>query len=377
MRSSLIPLTKILFIEGAIDFGGSVKSLLMLLKHLDKSKYLPIVVCLYDVPYLNKLKDTGVEVRVLKGAGTLLFTRLSHILQLMRLIKKLDISLLHLNNGIYYPAVIAACLCRVPCVSHFRSLPYNIFTEKPTIPFLTLLFGKFSSHNIAISEAVKNRYVELGFKKEKISVIPDGIEIDAIRKNASIPRPAMYKTNGAFIIGSVCRLSEEKGLNYLIDAIPIILKEIKNIKCVLVGDGPLMKQLKTQVNNLGLSETVIFAGHQDNPYPILSEFDIFVLPSLREGLPISIMEAMALGMPVVASKVGGVSELVSNMINGILVSSGDIEQIANSVISLYKDSNLRRQLAHSAYIKAKESFAFQKTIQHVELKYAELIKGNG
>ncbi|MFA4932980.1 MAG: glycosyltransferase [Candidatus Omnitrophota bacterium] len=374
MKKANQRLKNILFFEGAIDFGGSVKSLLLLLQHLDKSKYYSVVVCPYEVPYLKKFTDLGVEVKILKWSTNLFFSRLNHIFQVMWLIKRLNISLVLLNNGIYYPALIAARFCRIPIICYFRSLPYNIFTKKPTIPFLTRLFGRLSNHNIAISEAVKNRYVELGFNKSTITVIPDGIEIDTIREKASMPGQPIYKTNGTFVIGCVCRLSEEKGLKYLMEAMQFILDETKNIKCVLVGDGPLLNQLKQQTSDLRITENVIFVGHQDNPYPILSQFDIFILPSLREGLSISIMEAMVLGIPIIASMVGGVGDLVCSMTNGILIPPGDSKKIADSVISLYKNSDLKNKLAYNAHIKANAEFLFQKTIDRVELKYAELLK---
>lgn len=375
----------ILYIEGSASFGGSSISLINTLKHLD-FRYHPIVLLLCDNGHIDKFKKSIQNLLVLHKKNSLLrcvhckiinilLTRIIHFFQLLSIIKKYNISLVHSNNGIYYPAIIAAKFLNVPIVCHLRSLPIDYETGKQKLTTLTRLFGKLSKCNISISEAIKREYQNLGLKSNNITVIHDGINLDENKTTISLKKKGTgsIDRDSNLLVGTISRFSWEKGIDYLIDSIPLILSEIDNIRFELIGDGPLMKNLQLKVNTMNLNKKVFFTGWLDNPYQNLLNFDVFVLPSLKEGLSLSIMEAMSLGIPVVATKVGGVIELIEDSINGILVEPGDPKSIANGVISLLNNQCLRNEISKKACIKAKNKFSIRNTVAKIEGKYAELL----
>ncbi|MBW2045270.1 MAG: glycosyltransferase [Deltaproteobacteria bacterium] len=377
-----VPLHNIMYVEGATDFGGSIVCLMNLLRNLDNNKYKAIPVCLYPGKHIDILRRNFADIillnsnylfskkstKVLKVFGTLL-VRISHVIQLFLIVKKYDVKLAHFNNGVYYPGVCAVKLARIPYIAHIRSLP-------PRLTFFSKFHVRFVDYFFSISEAVKQAYKSQGLTFKNIAVINDGINIGETKRNAANGnfQKEFNIANGEFIIGVVARLSKEKGINFLIEALPHIVKEKKNIKCFIVGDGPLMDCLKEKANYMGLAEKVIFTGKRDNPFYILSKFDIFVMPSLHEGLSLSIMEAMALGVPVIATRIGGMVELIEDGIDGILVNPASAEDISKAALLLLNQESLRRKISDNALRKANTKFSIENTTRIIDDKYSEILR---
>jgi len=375
-------LRNIMYLEGSISFGGSTADLLNIINNLNREHYKPVVVTLYFGEHVeilkNRIKDVVALTPKFFDNGRLLkvtLIRLYHFIKILLFIKDKHIDIIHFNNFVYYPGILAAKLSRIPCVCHLRSLPVGYHTRKTGVTFLTKFFSRFIDCFIAVSEAVKREYVIQGFNSKKISVIGTGIFIKDIQKKAAIKdlRSEFKVAKDEFIIGTVARLSWEKGIINLIEAMPSILEKMHNIKCFIVGGGPLENELKERVNALGLRKNVILTGKTDNPYYILSSFDVFVLPSLKEGQGIVVMEAMALGIPVVASRVGGIIELVEEGIDGILIEPGNANSIYRTALSLLSDKTLRNKLSRNALIKTESKFLIKDKVEKIEKIYEKLL----
>jgi glycosyltransferase involved in cell wall biosynthesis len=178
--------------------------------------------------------------------------------------------------------------------------------------------------------------------------------------------------NGEVVVGFIGRLTEQKGVEYLIEAISIISASNNNIKFVIVGDGVLKSALENQANKLGLYN-IIFTGFQRNVPQYLQLFDIFVLPSLFEGLPVSVLEAFASGIAVVATKVSGTPEVVHDGINGFLVEPKNAKQLAEKLQILINDPILRKKFAENGKNLVKSQFSAELMVKKTVDVYSKLL----
>jgi glycosyltransferase involved in cell wall biosynthesis len=193
----------------------------------------------------------------------------------------------------------------------------------------------------AISSFLKERAIRLGAKPENVSIIPNGVDLKKIKTNRE---PVPHR------IVSVARLSWEKGLNYLISAFPRVQKEFSNTHLIIVGGGPLEKELKRQVEELGVAGSVKFLGNQSHNRVLeeISKAEVFITPSLAEGLGIVFIEAQAVGVPVIGTEVGGIPDVIQDGETGLLIPPRDQEEIFVAITKLFKNQNLAEQLTENA-----------------------------
>jgi len=172
----------------------------------------------------------------------------------------------------------------------------------------------------------------------------------------------------------VGRLSVEKGLIHLLAACAKLLRDGVPLKVLIVGDGPQRKELEQLSLELGLGDRVVFAGFREDIAEWILCMDVFVLPSLTEGTPISLLEAMACGVPVIASAVGGVPQVIQHGETGMLVSPGSEDEISNAVLTLFRDSEARQKLAQSALVLVKTRYNIEQWIGRVEMEYQSIAR---
>ncbi len=176
-----------------------------------------------------------------------------------------------------------------------------------------------------------------------------------------------------FVIGTVGSLVECKGQKFLLEAVAIIQRQIPQIKCIIVGNGPLMGSLRALAAKLDLTKEVMFTGFHPDTLAITSAMDFFVLPSLSEGFSYAALEAMALGKPTIASGVGGLKDFIHDGENGLLVLPGEPEKIAEAVIELYNDRAHSEQLARRAVEEACTVFTVENMVKNTIKYYEELL----
>jgi len=204
--------------------------------------------------------------------------------------------------------------------------------------------ARFTDRFIAVSKAVKEHICrEQGIMPDKVSVIYPGIDPEhflnakhreAVRQELGIPFDVP-------VVGTVARLAPEKGLADLIDATARIRQVVPGTRLMLVGDGPSRPELEQRVRGMGLCDVIHFTGIRRDIPDVLQAMDVFALPSLREGLPKAILEAMAASLPVVATTVGGIPEVVEHDATGFLVPPRDVNALAWNICRLLKNPALR------------------------------------
>jgi glycosyltransferase involved in cell wall biosynthesis len=233
---------------------------------------------------------------------------------------------------------------------------------------------------VAISDATCNAAVAISGRKD-IEIIPDGIDIE--RFNPKIDGEEIRKRHGinGFLIFSSGRMVERKGFKYLIEAMPFILSEFPNTKLIIGGDGPEKKELEELSEKLGIKNKVIFPGFvSDEDFPkYMKAADVFVLPSIidrrgdTEGSATILLEAMACETPVVATKVGGIPYAIKENLGGFLVEQKNPRQLANAILTLLNDEELRRNQGKIGRKYVIENFSQQKiTWMYVKI-FRELI----
>ena len=263
-------------------------------------------------------------------------------------------------------------------------------SRKTTVPFISTAHGFFKPRwvrlrfpcwgdlVIAISEAVKEHLIA-DFKviPDKIRLVHNGISLSRERINTCLPegrdsREQIRKGLGLKegpVVGIIARLSEVKGHIYLIQAMKKVIAQIPEVQLLSVGDGAIKKELENLARGLGILERVRFVPAVADTREALSVMDVFVMPSLQEGLGLSIMEAMLSGLAVIASSVGGIPSLIKDGHTGILVEPKDAEALAKAIISLLRDNKKASELGKNARELIVKEFSLERMVQETEEVY--------
>jgi glycosyltransferase involved in cell wall biosynthesis len=402
---------RILYIEGAETIGGSVVCLNNIVTNLDKNSYEAIIIFLFKGAHVDLLNDqckkniiislsnpfqrqTNSKIvlwiekrcflvknisKIFNKINRFIFQRIRQIASILFNILKYKVSIIHLNNGLYYPSIILARLFHIPCLCYLRSTVNSL-------PFLSQTLGKLATSYIAVSRGVKDSYIKLGFPAEKIAVIYDGIDrnklFESVTNKDRFYNPCFSHSGNKIIIGTVTRLDDpKKGLDFFIDSIPLILNSHPESKFIIVGgdkNGKTLEFFCEKIRKLGLENKVTFTGFQKNAIYFISQMDIFVLPSIQpkdslgEGLPIVVLEAMALGKPVVASRLPGILEIFTDKSEGLFVEPGNAASIATAILHLIDHPDITQKLSRNAIKLIDSKYTLDHFIKKIDSLYKQV-----
>lgn len=353
-------------------FGGGQVSLFELVKRIDILQFYPHVILSEEGELPRRLKASNIDYTIIsmpsfKKAG---FGFIKTLIKLILFIKHYKISLIHTNTSrstIY--GILTAKLLNIPLIWHVRVPLSDGLLDR----FLSL----FALRLIVVSEAVRKRFPWL--KQDKIEIIYNGVDTE-IFSPGSIDESLRYKLgikNNDIIIGAVGRISPEKGLEFLISAMPEIIKTYPKAKVLIVGEGneKYCSSLQKTVNELHISfQNVIFTGFCSDIFQVLRCVHIFCLPSLTEGFNRSLLEAMSCGLPVVATDIDGNREIVKDGINGLLVPSKDPNSLAYAIIKLIEDKDTSKRIGQRARQFIIENFSIEKNVKKTEELYKKILE---
>jgi glycosyltransferase involved in cell wall biosynthesis len=266
-----------------------------------------------------------------------------------------------------------------------RSGPPIVYTEHSVWEFYhratywgNLLTYSRCDHVFAVSNHVRAsiRYpTPLRFlPMPPVETLYHGLDPAAVRRWQSSDgiREELGISEGAPVVGMVGNIRGGKGHAILLEAAVRVRRVIPEVRFVLVGQGPLESEMRRRARQMDLQGTVVFAGARDDAPRVAAAFDLFALPSLSEGLAIALIEAMALGKPAVVTRVGGLTEVIEDGKQGLVVNAGDPDAFAGAILALLQDAGLRRTLGEAARARAAE-FDIRKAVRRHEQVYSELL----
>lgn len=290
-------------------------------------------------------------------------------LRVARLLRRWDVDIVHTRNAeSFFYGILAARLARVPAVVH--SEHGRVFPEKPMRALAQRLLLRHVDAAFAVSEQLRSDLVrELRIPTDRFEVLYNGVDVERFQRDQTRGGP---RDTGGLLIGSVGRLAAVKNYALLLHAIAR-LPEARSCRLVLIGEGPERAALTQLAAQLGLERRVEFSGHRDDVPQLLQGLDIFVLPSLSEGMSNTLLEAMAAGLPVVASDVGGNRELIESERTGLLFPSGDVAALAEQLGRLLGAADLRARLGGAAALRARSEFSMEAMLA----RYASLYRRVG
>ncbi len=354
MDDQLIKKPKVLIIIASQDIGGPGKGIFQFLEHAPHEKF-DYVLCNFN--FRNRTIGQFVDEASKKRLNLILLKQRFTIdplmlLQVRHIISENNINIIQTHG--YKPGVIGLSmsrLYRIPWIG-FAHGYIEVGKKLKLYNRLDKMILKYSDRVVTVSDSMKRLLADAGVRKNKISVIYNAIDEKDAKSTASTEsvKDCYGIKNVHKVIGVVGRLSPEKGQIIFLKAFQKAVKIHPEIKALIVGDGPDRKTLQGYCRDNGLEDKVIFTGYQENVANFYQVFDILVLPSYTEGLPNAVLEAMLFEVPVIATSVGGVPEVINNS-NGILVPPDNHDILADKMIKLLQDDELRKSVG----LKGRES----------------------
>jgi L-malate glycosyltransferase len=378
-----MPPVRVLYIITTLDIGGTETQLVELLTRLDRRRFDPVVCCLSGGgPLIRTLEAQGIPVEVIGFRG---FCFLHHPLRvlhelyrLIRFFRQVRPVIVHgLLFWAYILGTYAARLTGVPLVITGRRSLGFFKAENPYYLFVERVANRMSSLIVANAEAVRADAIrQEGLSAGKTRVVYNGVNLARFPLHTDPRRreDLGLATDGK-VIGVVANLIYYKGHRHFLEACRTIKEHEPSFQAVLIGEGPCRPDLEQRVRDLGLDRTVRFLGSRGDVAAILPLVDLAVLPSLSEGFPNAVLEAMAAGRAVVASRVGGIPEVVLDGETGLLVPAGDPAALASAILSLLADPLRAARMGQAGRARVEAMFSLDRMVQETEAVYDELLAG--
>jgi len=345
------------------QIGGAEVHVLTLCRKLAERGHEVTAVCPRGRALTYELRERGIRLWAPRTTGKLDPLTLLRLAARLRR-ERVDVLHTHLSTASLLGG-LAARLAGVPAVATVHGL--NTRTS-----FL------YASRIIAVSNAVRQHLVGQRIPESRIQVVYNGIELsrylhppDPRRVRAELGVPP-----DDFLIGAAGRLGPEKGHSYLIEATALLVaRESLPVRLLIAGEGRNRSTLEETARRCGIADRVILPGFQRDVMPYQAALDVFCLPSLKEGLSLSALEAMALGKPVIASRVGGTPEVVVEGETGLLVEPANPEALAGALATLLRDPDRARRMGEAGRARVERLFDLERTVDQIEQLYRGLAEG--
>jgi len=349
-------------------WGGGEQQTLLLARGLAERGHQATVVCQPGSPLAHRCRQAGVPVEELRMRGEADFRA---VWALRRIIRQGAYDIVHLHTAHAHTLGAAA----VSLARRGRC----IVSRRVIAPVAVGLLSAFKYHHgvaryIAVSHAVRATLLSGGVEPEKVTVVHSGIELERLAgASAAGVREELGLPADGPVVGHVGALTRAKGQRTLLEAVPLVLQAEAQAWFVIVGDGELREALEAQARELDIAERVVFTGFRSDVPRLLALFDVFCMPSLSEGLCTSVLEALALGKPVVASAVGGLPEMVHDGETGLLVPPGDAKTLAEALVRLLRDRQLAAALGQGGKRLVETEFTADAMVEGTLRVYREVM----
>lgn len=373
----------VLYVIPRMSIGGAQRHLVQVLQGLDRRRFEPLLCCLatdrgdaHDLLGEVRALDVPVLDAGLRDASNALvrphtFRQMARIAGELRRrrVKIVHSYLFHAN----WFGTLAGRLAGVPAlIVSKRSMDlYPRARERWACKLSNHLAHRVTAVAQAVGEHVHR---EEGCPRDKIVVIPNGVNTEQFREMPAAPPAEVVAAGGSGkVFGTIARLVWKRGNEELVEAAALVARDEPSARLLVVGDGPMRPKLEQKVSESGLGETVRFLGAVPRAARLLPSFDVFVLSSVWEGMSNGLLEAMAAGRPVVATSVGGNTEVVVHGESGLLVPPRDPKAMADAVLRLLREPELARRMGEAASRRVQTEFSIPRMIRRMESLYDEML----
>jgi len=375
-------------VAGSAQWAGGEVFLKQMAERLDRARFDLRVICPEEGPLVEEMRRRDVPCAVVP------LSPLGDPRPVRRLRERLadwraDIVQSHGARSNFYTRFAAAVLphaaklglrlAALPNIStiHNALSDYPVFfLRKKLYAWMDALSAPRATRVVCVAEALRREFLaRVPGITEKTSVIHNGVDLERFNPDAQDPRArrSLGVTQDVWTVGIVGRLTEQKGHAYLLQALDAAKKELPPFVLLIAGDGPLRPALEAKAKALGLGDACRFLGVRDDVPAVYSAADVVALPSLSEGFPYAALEAMAMGKPVVATRVNGVPELMMDGTNGLLVPPRDSGALARALARLGRDKDLAKRLGDSARAHVRNSFDAKDAVRKWENLYMDVM----
>jgi L-malate glycosyltransferase len=369
---------RVLYLVDTLNVGGTETQMVQAALRLRSMSHHVTVGCLRaEGPLLEVLQQAGVPVVEFRKKKTLLSINGVHqLMHLALFLRRGQFHVIHAHDlWANLLGIPAGRLARTPVIISSRRYLADLDWYTPWRSKIIRTIYRLSTHVVVNSASVRQLLVERdGLPPEKIHIIYNGVDVDRFAS----ARPDRERFLGS--VGSDSKLiavvanmySRVKGHACLIEAARIVCRAVPTAKFVLIGDGAERSKLEQQVTEAGLEKDFLFLGHRQDVPELLACCNLSVLPSEAEALPNSLLEAMAAGLPVVATRVGGTPEIIVDGVNGLLVPPQDPQALAQAMLHILQDADVARRLSRSGQEKMRTHFGFDRLVAELEELYRDL-----
>ena len=355
-----------------MGMGGIEKIIESIFLSYDKTRFEHLFLCLSRGGIIyESIRSKGAQAEIL---GTKNYNSFASMLKVSSWLKKNRIHIVHAHAhpAGYLGRTAAFIAGNIGLVYHVHTMPLDLLARHH---IKESVLGLITDKILCISNSTRDYLIAKQFHvKNKIEVLYNGVGLPISTKFIETPKSLARWDGSCYpIIGIVASLTDNKGHASLLLAFGEIIKEFPKAKLLIIGDGPEMTNLHELAAKLGIQNHVVFCGVQQDVFPYLAYLDIFVLSSIyREGLPCTIIEAMAMRKPIVASNLHGIPEAVQDNVNGLLFHPGDSSAMANALLRLARDPETSRTFGKMGKKIYLEKFTFEQMMKRLEEIYIEI-----
>ena len=360
---------RILHLNTEHTWRGGEAQLLHLAEGLSRRGKSCLVVGQPDSEILKRARDKGLETEAIPMPSE---WSLTAVLRLRRILKKKRIQIIHMHTS--HACALggwAARLARVPVRVISRRVDFSVRSN----PLRHLKYGWGVDRIIAISKGVRDVLIRDGLNPNRIEVIHSGINPESFDPAypAGEARAELGIAQASPVVGCIAHFADHKGHRYLIEAARQVVSAVPDTRFLLVGEGELKYNVELMIKKLALDNHFILTGFRLDIQRLLSAMDLVVLSSHQEGLGTSLLDAMAMARPVVATRVGGIPEMIEDGVNGRLVSPRDPAALADGMIELLKDPEKRKRMGEAGRARVMKSFSANAMVSATEALYQKLL----
>jgi len=365
---------KTLHINTERTWRGGEQQTLYLLRSLKERRIKSHLACQPGSPMEKKALEAGVEVFPIAMRGE---ADLSASLRIRKLITTYNYDIVHSHTSHAHSLAFFASLgCRT-CRLVTRRVDFSVFRNR-FLPVNGIKYRFMADYYIAISHKIKKVMVNDGIAADRIFVVHSGIDLQRFSRVCGDYLWSEFKLNpGEPVVINVAHLAGHKGQKFLVGAIPYVLKEIPNARFFIIGKGELMAELQALSASLGINEALTLTGFRKDVGAFYNIADLFVMSSVQEGLGTAILDALALGKPVVAANSGGIPEIINDGKTGRLVEPADSQALAKGIIEMLTHTEQAQRMAEWGQAVVKEKFSIEAMVEKNLAVYDQLLSPAG